>query len=178
MPEVNTVAAIAATAAPTIPLWLEFLRAIAPVIAALIAGFVAWRFGLKQTANSEQQAKTAKDKLRLDLFEKRLTVYEAAKNFLHTACTIGDVSPKDEIDYMAGVSAAGWLFDEEIYKYLANDLWNLTTDLHQKNQELQGLINQETRKNLADERNLVFKKIVSQNQVLRDLMKPYLHFTD
>jgi hypothetical protein len=59
-----------------LPYCVQLVQALGPtvvaVIAAFIAGYIAWR-----------QWRTAHDKLSLDLFEKRFAVYEATKNFLN-----------------------------------------------------------------------------------------------
>jgi len=61
-----------------LPYWVQYVQALAPavvaIIAALIAGYIAWR-----------QYKTAHYRLCLDMFEKRFAVYKATQDLLTIA---------------------------------------------------------------------------------------------
>lgn len=172
MSEVNNVAA---AAAPAIPLWLEFFRAIAPICAALIAGVVAWRFGVVQTRIAQKQSETAADKLRLDLFEKRLSVYQSASKYISKILIHGQSSANDDDEYWQGVASAVWVFGPEIDTYLRKTLWTLTSNLHEINEELKESEGQD-RYNLGMRKLKLRRELREQHEVLVKLVKPYLHF--
>ncbi|MGA7657441.1 MAG: hypothetical protein WCA96_11750, partial [Methylocella sp.] len=58
-------------------LFKDFAGPIATIIASLAAAFVAWQLGRTQADISKSQLRTSREKLRLDLFEKRYAVYIA-----------------------------------------------------------------------------------------------------
>ncbi|MGO9049424.1 MAG: hypothetical protein ACLP19_26065 [Xanthobacteraceae bacterium] len=94
-----------------LPYWVQYVQALAPaivsVIAACIAGFIAWR-----------QYKTAHYRLCLDMFEKRFAVYEATKNFLNAATSHGGVIRRDLDALLDGLRGAEFLFDGETRNFV------------------------------------------------------------
>jgi hypothetical protein len=64
------------------------------------------------------QKKIAKAKLRLDLFDKRFAVFNAAGTFLGTAIALGKVSRTDEAAFMIATLHASFLLSEELGSYL------------------------------------------------------------
>ncbi len=81
-----------------------------PLIA-LIALLIAYR-----------QWRTSQNKLRLDLFEKRLKVYEATFNLISTIAGSGEVPENVDLEYRGGIKSTEWLFDESIMEYL-KEIW-------------------------------------------------------
>jgi hypothetical protein len=61
----------------SLPIWIEYVKALgtplAALVAAFIGGFIAYR-----------QMQTAKNKLKLDLFDKRVAVYKAAVDLINS----------------------------------------------------------------------------------------------
>jgi len=80
-------------------------------IATLVVGFavviIAWR-----------QWRVAHNKLRLDLFEKRYTVYEGAKTFLSVIFSHGDFTGEDLRAFNLATRDALFLFPKQIEEYL------------------------------------------------------------
>ena len=66
---------------------------IATMMAAAIAALITWRFSLRQTQIAKQQADTALDQLRYNLFAKRYAIYEAAKELVRLV--INESNQKD-----------------------------------------------------------------------------------
>jgi len=54
----------------------------ATVAAAVTAAIITWLFGLRQSKIAQQQADTALDQLRYNLFEKRYAIYDSAKELI------------------------------------------------------------------------------------------------
>ncbi len=172
--------------APGIPMWLEVLRAVAPLFAAVLAaGVGAWvthKFGRiqediarQQAATAAAAAQTAKSKLRLDLFERRLNVYNAAMTAITTTLQNGDFSATDEREFLIGIQGARWIFDERIYHYLRHELWDQLTDLHMANQNLKDAI--ADRKALAEARGEAFRKIRDQLLHADEVFAPALQLS-
>jgi hypothetical protein len=64
------------------------------------------------------QWRLAKDKLRLDLFEKRYRVYEVAMTYLSAVVSLADVRNDDLHNYNRGTTDAVFLFGPEISDYI------------------------------------------------------------
>ncbi|MDN4060121.1 hypothetical protein QPK31_18090 [Massilia sp. YIM B02769] len=93
-----------------LPIWTEYVRVLGtPVVALLaasIAGFIANR-----------QWKTARNKLKLDLFDKRIAIYKLAITALQNIRTNKvDVKAVEELEN--SLHAARWLFNIDVALYL------------------------------------------------------------
>ncbi len=64
------------------------------------------------------QFKTNRDRLRLELYDKRFSVYEALKEFLIKFIRALDVTDKDLRDYRNKTNEAEFLFEEDIILYI------------------------------------------------------------
>jgi len=84
-----------------------FLSPIATFIVGLAVAFIAF-----------QQWKVARHKLRLDLFEKRYKVYEAARQFLAVLISRADFGVEDLHAFNLGTMDAVLLFPERIKAHL------------------------------------------------------------
>jgi hypothetical protein len=94
---------------PTLPIWLEYAKALGPsfvaVVAASIAGTIAYR-----------QWRTAQNKLKLDLFEKRMAIYEAAVAMIKEDWWLEDQSEWAGIAVLrAKFSPARWLLNKHVH---------------------------------------------------------------
>jgi hypothetical protein len=134
-----------------LPPCIQYIQALGPtvvaVVAAGIAGYIAWR-----------QWSTAHDKLSFDLYEKRFKIYEAAVGFLATAAQWPKVTEQDCKALFTGIRGAEFLFDKQI----KGDLENI------RNQAWAAFQNQSQ---FTDEQVNVFSK---QAEALRDKFRPYL----
>ena len=119
---------------PTVlPLWLEFIKAVAPLLAALLAAgvgaWVAHKFGRIQEGIARQQATTAaaaaataKSKLKLELFERRIAVYEAVNYALHARGWAQSTPYQRETELKERIHGARWIYDDAVFDYLSNEL--------------------------------------------------------
>ena len=104
--------------------YISTLLPIATFFLSVAVGLVAWH-----------QWRIARDKLRLDLFEKRYKVYKAAKEFLRLIFRGDPVTEDDVGRFMLGISDAEFLFGKDVVQYLARireqaahlaaDLWHV-----------------------------------------------------
>jgi hypothetical protein len=86
--------------------------------------YFAWKFGKIQADIAKIQARTARNKLRLDLFEKRLAVHEVIR--LHIAAVIEDTTGMLSHDeFFLNKSAANWLFDASVNEWIHGELMPL-----------------------------------------------------
>lgn len=98
-----------------------------PVIA-FLAAYIAWR-----------QWKTAQNRLKLDLFERRFSVYDATKGLIASIMQTGKATDENMFKFLAATKEAKWLFDDQIASYLDEKVWEKTVDLQTLNSELEGL---------------------------------------
>jgi hypothetical protein len=107
--------------------WQAILTLIVSVAVALISWLQwrtaknQWRTATKQseTANkqwqtAEKQAETAKNKLRLELFERRIAVFDALMTMAAIAVAKGDVTPEQRRTCGIATKGAEFLFNKEI----------------------------------------------------------------
>ncbi|MBV8247421.1 MAG: hypothetical protein JO200_03130 [Comamonas sp.] len=122
------------TPTPALPMWLEVLKAVAPLIAALLAAgvgaWVAHKFGTIQAGIARQQAETAARKLKLDVFDRRLTSYKAIKAFITNAFHTGNFTPDERLNYLTELGTARWIFTPRVYAYLQGDLLQVLDEMH------------------------------------------------
>ena len=112
-----------------------------------------------------QQAQIARSKLKLDLFDKRMAVYEAVRTALGAAASRGKLTQEEEIAYMVGTRPAQWLFGPEVFKYLDETLWRKIVDL--------GLHNSMSEGSHSDERT---KHIYAKAETMQWLVAQYKEF--
>ena len=73
----------------------SFAGPIATIIATTVAETVAVRFGRAQAATAKAQKDIAFDKLKLDLFEKRYSIYLSLKELIEYVTASGPDAPFD-----------------------------------------------------------------------------------
>ena len=106
-------------AAKSQPIWLPYLSGLLTPVVAALGIWIA-----------RSQWRTARMKLKLDLFDKRIVVYEAVRTALGQIMVHGRTSAEIESAYLIGISGATWLFDKEMHEYLSEELWKLISRLH------------------------------------------------
>lgn len=94
-----------------LPIWVEYTRALGTpavaFLAALVAGVIAYR-----------QWTTARNKLKLDFFDKRMAIYRVAVDVLESGRS-ADASSADVIQKLQdALYSARWLFNMEVELYL------------------------------------------------------------
>jgi len=96
------------------PFWLQIVLGIATPVIALMGVITAIQNWL-----------TARDKLKLDLFEKRFAVYEVARNFIGSIVTSGKTKDDEMFKFLSGTREAKWILSAEVAKYLDSSLYVL-----------------------------------------------------
>lgn len=167
-------------------IWGEVKSSVFPLVAPSAAVYVAYKFGHIQADIGRRQAETAaqamatnRDKLRLDLFDRRFAVYEAARRLINKAIRQTAILSKDDVHvFFDATEQADWLFDEKTARYLSDkvfqdafDLATLLTDLADEQDQA------EKQKLLVRKFDAVRRFTVHQG-MLHTMMEPYLGFTD
>ena len=93
------------------PKVLEFWKAVITVIVALIAALIA-------ASLQYRQWKTAHDKLKLDLFERRIKVFETIRAELLAPAVGGRYPDKVSDACSAAIADARWIFGPEVTDFL------------------------------------------------------------
>jgi ABC-type multidrug transport system fused ATPase/permease subunit len=95
----------------SLPIWIEYVKAlgtpIAALVAAFIGGFIAYR-----------QMQTAKNKLKLDLFDKRVKVYEAAVDLIKSVGSLDEMEENRSEEIVTSLNSASWLLDDKVDAHL------------------------------------------------------------
>ena len=109
--------------------WTVFLTPAASVITAGLAAFVAIRFGSIQASIARQQAetaaatlRTARNRLKFDLFDRRMSMYNTVYNYIETVAGVGKLENETDSEFMNQVRAIGWVTDHAVVSYVFTEL--------------------------------------------------------
>lgn len=118
------------------PHWTAYLTPVIQLITALLAGYIAYKFGSIQASISRQQAETsvqqaataaasvevARNRLKFDLFQRRLEMYDLVYAYIDTVFSDRKIIPEKDSKFLAAVRATGWLTDEAVVNFIHKDL--------------------------------------------------------
>lgn len=107
---------------------VEISNALLTPVIAFLAAYIAWR-----------QWETAQNRLKLDIFERRFSVYDATKSLIASIMQTGKATDENMFKFLAATKEAKWLFDDQIASYLDDKIWEKAVDLQTLNSELEGL---------------------------------------
>lgn len=132
-----------------------------PIIAA-IAAWIAFR-----------QFQIARNKLKLELFDKRMEVYIAVREALGSIARQGNLTQEQQFQYLQGTRTARWLFGPEVSHYLNETLWHKIVDLDLHNTMSKDSAEPERTKHIQ-ERTETFKWMIKQYKEFDALVAKYL----
>ena len=113
------------------------------IIAALVA-FIAWR-----------EWSTNRQRLKLDLFDRRYEIYLEIAETISAICIEGKVRPGKEFEFLRKTNKAYFLFSCASWvKYLISDIYKKMNQLHALDAELESLTG-DARKPLVEERRQI-----------------------
>jgi hypothetical protein len=127
-----------------VPIWIQTLQALATPVIGIgvgVVGFLQWR--------------TAHQKVVLDLFEKRLAVYNLVRTSVARIITSGKVTNDSDFPMLEAINASTFLFGEDISVYLRG-LWVAMCKLRALDDQIDRGGSDET---LGDKRTLLFLKV-------------------
>ncbi|WP_353100641.1 hypothetical protein [Stenotrophomonas lactitubi] len=114
-------------------LQIKLFTAIGQILVAAAVGLIAWR----QWRTAQQQAKTARNKLRLDLFERRIEAYDKLKAIVDKLID----GAKDESSFyelLALIDEMQWLFGKDVMKPMREDVLPIMADFNEARLALEG----------------------------------------
>lgn len=149
------------------PLWFVISQA---VFSVLLASAVAWI--------TYQQLSVNRLKLKLELFERRIVIFEAVKAFLGKILATGKTSSDDCIQLLRDTNQAEYLFGSEVSAYIMT-LYTKGIELEYLNKKLSGVdaipIGPERCK-LAEQDADALKWFSQQYEVMKATFRKYLMF--
>jgi len=137
-------------------------------IGTLIAATVAW--------TGYQQHRLAKDKLKLDLFEKRFVVYKGVQRFLTHILQEAGFEIDKLYEFRRDTQDAIFLFDDEITEYLRS-IDHKALDMRTKAKQYEDMPAGEERSRLCEEESKLLKELIDELPFLKDVFAPYLKFS-
>jgi hypothetical protein len=145
------------------PPWITVLSALLTPTIACLGAWIAYR-----------QWRTAQNKLRLDLFDRRFCVYEVTKNFLACIVKNGKTSDEETCKFLVATREARWLLNANVATYLRDELYNKVIDLQTLQSELGGSMTDEDRAENIKRQAEIKKWLISQYKVLDEKLSPFL----
>lgn len=145
------------------PHWTAYVSALLVPVVAIMGAIIAYR-----------QWRTAQNKLKLELFERRFAVFDAARKLIGSIMGSGRATDEKVFEYLTGTREAKWLLDKDVAKYLDEELYHKVVDLQALHSELEGLpVGPERTANVQKQSELK-KWIYKQYEVLDEKFSKYL----
>jgi hypothetical protein len=76
---------------------------------------------------------TARSKFKLDLFDRRWSIYMAARDMIGEISVHGRASMEAQHNFLVGIRGARWLFNDQVASYLEQKLWHRMSHLDTAN---------------------------------------------
>ena len=146
-----------------LPEWVSYLQALTAPAIGLLALVIAWG-----------QWRVAKNRMVLDLFDKRMTAYDELRDILGHVVAAGKATADDTYNFGRAKQRAKFLFDKEVITYL-DGLHEHLIELEILESELKGLSEEKERiANVAKQRASK-KALVGFYTEFDRLVSSYLH---
>jgi len=140
------------------------------VLAALLTPTIAI-FG---TIIAYRQWRIAQSKLKLDLFDRRFAVYDAARSVIGSVMGSGKAKDDELRKFLIGTREAKWLLNPDIADYLDKQLYAKLTELLMLDTELAPLpVGDGRTKNVHAQREIK-NWLMAQLKVLDEKFSPFL----
>ena len=150
----------------SLPYFLLVIQAIGPtavaVVVGSIAGYVAYR-----------QWRTANNRLKFDLYEKRYAVYQATKLLIEKIAIHGQTLPGDIGEFHQAIRGSEFLFEGKTRAYLMK-LSDLAFKAHLARRRQSRVSDQSKLEKLVDEEEEILNFLQSQDAELEKIFGRYL----
>lgn len=143
--------------------WTTYLAALLTPTVAVLGLLIAYR-----------QWRIAHNKLKLDLFDRRFSVYEAARGLLASILTSGKAKDKEILKFMVATREAKWLLNLQVAEYLEKQLYHKAIDLKTLSFELEVVPVGEERTSNISKQSEIKKWFLAQYDVLDEHFAPFL----
>lgn len=166
-------------AAPVEPHWTVYWSAFATPFVALIAAAIAASIAYRQWKTAAAAVTTAKSKLKLDLFERRFNVFQAASRLIVRMAQDTAHDDKAVAALLGETAGAEFLFDEKVNSYLVGELYVRTGNIMRRQYEMLTAQTSDAKlfNKLADEQMTELEWFEGQLDVWKDLTRPFLELT-
>ena len=161
------------------PHWTVYWSAFATPFVALVAAAIAASIAYRQWKTAAAAVATAKNKLKLDLFERRFNVFQATSRLI-VKMTQDTVHEGKVIAMLLGETAgAEFLFDETVHRYLVDELCVRTGNIMRRQHEMLGAQKNDVNlfNKLADEQSVEMEWFEGQLDAWKDMTRPFLELT-
>lgn len=145
------------------PHWTNYLAALLVPTVAVLGSVIAYR-----------QWRTAQNKLKFELFDRRFSVYEASKNLLASIMTSGKAKDEEVFRFLLATREAKWLLNNEVATYLEKELYHKAIDLQTLQATLEGVPLGEERSANVKKQAEIKKWFIAQYEVLDEKFSPFL----
>jgi len=145
------------------PHWTQVLSAL---LMPTIAIFGLW-LAYKQWA-------IAQKKLKMDLFEKRYSIYKATNDFIVSTIGRGQVDDENLLKFRLATKEAKWVLNSNIATYLDEQVWSEAIDLQTLRSELEGAPAGKIRTENVHKQREIKNKLLSQVEILDKKFTPFL----
>jgi len=153
-------------------LFKDFAGPFAVVAAAIVAAWVTSTFSSKQTKIAQTQADIASGRLKIDLFDKRMSTYDAIKEVITEIVRHDVVTNESTNAYVRAIDKAEFLFGPEIKEYL-DELYKTLLQHHATGATIESLPDSQ-RSKAIDAQARRFQKISDFYTEFPKLLNPYL----
>lgn len=137
------------------------------LVTILVAGFAAYV--------AYQQFRLGREKFKLDLFEKRFSVFAGTRRLLSQVLTDGDIKLEYLFEFRAAVAEATFLYESDITSYL-DEIDKKALHLNALREEMKPLPVGAERSRLAGEISETLGWLTDQLPQLKIRFAPYLKF--
>jgi hypothetical protein len=144
--------------------WTQILSALLTPTIAVVVAMIAYR-----------QWRTAQNRLKLDLFDRRFAVYDAARNLISSILTSGKVKDEETLKFLTRTREVKWLLNDGIAEYFDKEIWGQAVELETLDTELQILTVQAERVSNVKKRSEIKKWFRDQYKVLDEKFTPFLN---
>ncbi len=144
--------------------WLATFASSMAALVAVIVAYIGW-----------QQHKLAKDKFKLDLFEKRFAIYKGAQVLLTKILCKATSDTEMLFEYRAATQDAIFLFDDRVSEYL-NKIDGKAVQLLTNHESLEGTPIGDERNELCENNSQLLKELLDELSNLKTIFLPYLKF--
>ena len=140
---------------------------ISTILTIIIALFVAW-VGF-------QQYLLSKARFKLDLFEKRYSVYKATQRFLTLIFTNARIDTAELFEFRGDTQDAVFLFGEDVSDYLEK-IGDKALDMLTITEELEGVPVSDKRSGLCNKKSQLLRELTSELPRLKKVFGRYMKF--
>ena len=165
-----------------LPEWVEWVKAIGPVILGVITVFatvfslwVAYRqskISQQQSRISAEQARVAAEKLRFDLYEKRLAAYAQFRSLIQHVKTVTIPDANELHKIYDSIREHQWLFGPEVASKL-DELFLSAYEIHCHETRMKAATDTEPH---SDRAHVLVTRFDEQLTTVDTLFEPYLRF--